>query len=30
MKQLLLLCPEHIDKAEDLGKETQVLANLCH
>lgn len=30
MKQLLLLCPEHIDKAEELGKETQELANLCH
>lgn len=25
MKQLVLLCPEHIDKAEELGKKTIVV-----
>lgn len=29
MKQLVLLCPEHIDKAEELGKETLIDWLLC-
>lgn len=29
MKQLVLLCPEHIDKAEALGKRTRHLCRNC-